>query len=79
MLTDYIEAGMRRARYETLEDGAHFGTIDGFPGLWASESSLDACREELRSAFEDWILLALREGDDLPDLDGVTLNLAQSA
>ena len=79
MLTDYIEAGMRRARYETLDDGAFFGTIDGFPGLWADGDSLQACREELRSVFEDWLLLALREGDELPDLDGVALNLAQSA
>ena len=79
MLTDYIEAGMRRARYETLEDGAVFGTIDGFQGLWASERSLEDCRKELRSVFEDWLLLALREGDDLPAIEGVALNLAQSA
>lgn len=79
MLTDYIEAGMRRARYETLEDGAFFGTIDGFQGLWASGNTLEDCRKELRSVFEDWLLLALREGDDIPDMDGVALNLAQSA
>ena len=79
MLTDYIEAGMRRARYETLEDGAFVGTIDGFQGLWADGDSLDACREELRSVFEDWLLLALREGDDLPDLDGATLSQGRTA
>ena len=48
-------------------------------GVWANEDTLEACREELRSAFEDWLLLALREGDDLPTLDGISLNFAQTA
>ena len=72
MLTEYIEAGMRRARYERMEDGAFFATISGFQGLWASGDALDVCRAELRSVFEDWLLLALRDGDDLPALDGIS-------
>ena len=79
MLTEYIRAGMRKAHYELLEDDTFFGTIGGFQGLWASGDSLEACREELRSVFEDWLLLALRDGDELPVLDGLSLNLAQSA
>ncbi len=79
MLTAYIRASMRKARYEALDDGSFFGTIEGFQGLWANENTLEACREELRSVFEDWLLLALREGDDLPTMDGISLNLAQTA
>ena len=78
MLTQYIRAGMRRARYELLDDGTFFGTIEGFQGLWANGDTLEACREELRSTFEDWLFLALRERDDLPTLDGISLNLAQT-
>lgn len=70
---------MRQASYELLDDGTFFGTIQGFLGLWANGDTLEACREELRSVFEDWLLLALREGDDLPTLDGISLNLAQTA
>ena len=34
VLADYIAAGMRRARYEVIEDdGTFFGTIEGFKGL----------------------------------------------
>ena len=70
---------MRQASYELLDDGTFFGTIQGFQGLWVNGDTLEACREELRSVFEDWLLLALREGDDLPTLDGISLNLAQTA
>ena len=79
MLTQYIRAGMRRASYELLDDGTFFGTIEGFQGLWANGDTLETCRLELRSVFEDWLLLALREGDDLPSLDGISLNLARTA
>ena len=79
MLTEYIRAGMRKAHYEMLDDGTFFGTIEGFRGLWANGDSLEACREELRSVFEDWLLLALRDGDELPALEGISLNLAQTA
>ncbi len=79
MLTEYIRAGMRHAHYELLDDGTFFGTIEGFQGLWANEDTLEACRDELQSTFEDWLVLALREGDELPALDGISLNLAQTA
>ena len=80
MLTEYIEAGMRKARYEVLDDdGTYYGEIDGVQGVWANEDTLAACREELRSAFEDWILFSVRYGFTLPVLDGIDLNLAPVA
>ena len=70
MLTKYIEAAMKRAQYELIEDEErpYFGTIPGFKGLWANERTLDLCREELQSTLEDWLLIALWENDtdDLP-------------
>ena len=79
MLIEYIETGMRRARYEILEDGTFCGTIEGVRGVWANEDTLEACREELRSVFEDWILFSVRRGCDLPVLDGIDLNPAPVA
>jgi len=52
MLSRYIQAAMRQAAYEILEDGSFYGSIPGFPGLWANEPTLEACREELQSALE---------------------------
>jgi predicted RNase H-like HicB family nuclease len=62
MLTGYIRAAMRHARYEIVEDdGSFYGCIPEFPGVWANAKTLDACREELESVFEGWLLLSIAE------------------
>ncbi len=75
MLTKYIDAAMRRAQYETMEDGAVWGEIPGFPGLWASGATQEECERELRSTLEDWLLVATHFGDTLPILDGIDINV----
>ncbi|CAN5642452.1 hypothetical protein BH20VER1_BH20VER1_05450 [soil metagenome] len=74
MLTDYIRVAMRLAHYEVMENGRFFATIPGFRGLWAEEASLEACREELQSTLEDWILLGVRLGHELPVVAGIDIN-----
>jgi predicted RNase H-like HicB family nuclease len=74
VLSDYINAAMRQAGYETLGDGSYFGEIPGFQGVWANAISLDACRKELQEVLEDWILLGIRLGHTLPIVDGINLN-----
>ena len=76
MLTDYVEAAMRKAKYKLLgSDEGYVGTIPGFRGLWANARSLKNCRIELRSVLEDWLLIKLRHNDDdLPTVEGINLN-----
>ena len=60
MLTSYIRAAMRRARYELVEDdGSFYGEIPSIPGLWANATTLEGCREELESVLEGWVLLSI--------------------
>jgi len=74
MLTKYIEAAMRHAEYEIIEDDQSFyGHIPGFSGLWANASTLEACREELQSTLEDWILIGIRRKIALPVVEGIDL------
>ena len=73
MLTSYIHAAMLLAKYEILEDHIYYGEIPGFQGVWANADSLDACREELQSALEDWLVLGLRMGHELPVVAGINL------
>lgn len=75
MLTEYIRAAMRHAKYEILEDGTFFGTIPGLKGLWANGQTLEACREELQSTLEDWILVRVRLGHEIPAIDDIDLNV----
>jgi predicted RNase H-like HicB family nuclease len=78
MLIAYIHNAMRLAKYEILEDGSYYGEIPGFSGVWAQEGDLDACREELQSALEDWLVLGLRMGHKLPIVGGIQLVLAEA-
>ncbi len=74
MLTAYIQAAMRQATYEILEDGSFYGEIIGFQGVYANTHSLEICREELQDVLEGWIVLGLRLGHTLPVVDDIKLD-----
>ena len=73
MLTDYIDAAMRRAEYEKLDDNTYYGEISGIQGVYASAPNLKECRKGLKSALEDWILFGLVNGYPIPPIDGIDL------
>ena len=78
MLIDYIRAAMTYAKYEILEDdGTFYGTIPNCPGVWASEETLEACRDELQSVLEDWILVRISDRLPLPIINEINLNPSQ--
>lgn len=76
MLTEYVAAAMRHAKYEILpDDGSFYGSIPECRGVWANAATLEACRAELQSVLEDWIVIKLRHNDDdFVVIDGVDLN-----
>jgi len=74
MLTDYIRAAMRRARYEILpDDGTFYGEIPGFDGVYANAKALEACREELEEVLDAWLLFRVSRNLPLPGVDGLEL------
>ncbi len=76
MLTRYIEAAMRRARYEWLDDACEFyGEIAELPGVWVTGSSREECEKELREVLEDWISLGLTLHHQFPTIDGVDITV----
>ncbi len=78
MLITYILSAMRLAKYEILQDGRYYGEIPGFHGVWAQAENLEACREELQSALEDWLVLGIRMGHKLPEIAGIQLIPAEA-
>jgi len=75
MLTEYIEAAMRKAKYELLDDGeGYFGRIPPCRGVWGNADTLEECRDDLRDALESWVLVGLRLGHTLPVIDRINLN-----
>jgi predicted RNase H-like HicB family nuclease len=80
MLIAYIHAAMSHAHYEILEaNEGYYGEIPDFQGVWANEDTLEACREELQSALEDWILFRVAQKLTLPVIDGLELSVRQAA
>ncbi len=67
MLSTYILQKLTQAKYKILDDGAYFGEVPGLQGVWASEKTLERCRETLREVLEEWLVLKLRDGDKIPD------------
>ena len=74
MLTAYITAAMDHAQFEWLpSDQEWYGSIPVTPGVWATGATREACHTELREVLEDWLLLGLRLGHDIPPIDGISL------
>ena len=78
ILTAFVETAMHEARYKMLEDGSFFGEIPSCPGVWANEKTLEVCRDVLREVLEEWLILKLRDGDLIPTIGGIDLNVMTS-
>ena len=73
MITEYIQAALKRAHYE-LEEGTYYGEIPGFEGIVAYGDSLESCREQLIDVLEGWLIVGIRHGHQLPVIDSINLN-----
>ncbi|MEE8589807.1 MAG: type II toxin-antitoxin system HicB family antitoxin [Spirochaetia bacterium] len=76
ILSDYISKALARAVYEKLGDGTYAGKISECTGVLAFGNSLRECEEELQSTLEDWVLVGLKKGHQLPVIDEIDLNKA---
>lgn len=74
MLTAYIQAALRRAKYEMLENGTVYAEIPELQGIWAEGKAVEECRNELVEVIEGWLFLKLKDGDPIRVLEGVDLN-----
>jgi predicted RNase H-like HicB family nuclease len=79
MITEYCQKALRRAQYRKLEDGTWFAEIPGFTGVWANGESVEGCRIELIDVLEEWLILKLRDQDQIPQVDGVSLEIRKVA
>ena len=80
MLTAYIRAAMRQARYEIVEDdGSFYGHIPAIPGVWANAKTLEACRDELESVLEGWVLVSVADRSPIPDIEGHRVEVREVA
>jgi len=79
MLLEYCEKSVAKAEYNRLEDGTWYAEIPDFEGVWANGSTVEDCRKGLLEVLEEWILLKVRDGDELPSVDGMILKISEVA
>ncbi|MDI6704608.1 MAG: type II toxin-antitoxin system HicB family antitoxin [bacterium] len=78
MLTEYIRAAMKRAKYEILpDDNTFYGEIPGFDGVYANAKTLEACRDELEEVLEEWIFFRISRNLPLPIVEGIELTIKE--
>ena len=56
-----------------------YGGIPAIPGVWANARTLEACREELESVLEGWVMLSIADHTPIPDIDGNRLEIREVA
>jgi predicted RNase H-like HicB family nuclease len=80
MLLEYLQAALRHAKYEILpDDGSYYGEIPECNGVYATASTLEACREELREILEEWVLFRIYKNFSLPEIDRIELSIKEVA
>ncbi|MCX6023937.1 MAG: type II toxin-antitoxin system HicB family antitoxin [Chloroflexi bacterium] len=78
MLTQYIRAAMRRAKYEILEDGTYYGEILGIRGVFSNAETLEGCRDLLQEVLEGWMLVSFAHQKPIPVIDGIDLTVTEA-
>lgn len=54
MITEYINAALKKANYEFIrDDQTYYGEIPPLSGVYANADTLSQCREKLREVLED--------------------------
>ena len=79
MITDYLREALRVARYEKLEDGTFFAEVPQLKGVLANAQTLEACRDQLAEVIEEWILVRVARGLDIPPLGDCRIEVKQVA
>jgi predicted RNase H-like HicB family nuclease len=78
MLIQYLSAAMAKAHYEMLGGGEGFyGEIPGFDGVLAQADTLEACRAELASTLEDWLIFRISRHLPIPSVNGMDLTIRE--
>lgn len=78
MIVKYIAKALERAKYEHLEDGTVCATVRGLRGVIAIGRSERDARAQLSEIVEEWILVRVARGLDVPKLGGVSVRVRRA-
>ena len=79
MIFEYCQKAIEKAEYKKLDGGTWYAEVPGFRGVWANAKTVEDCRKELISVLEEWIVLKLRDGDVVPEVAGLSVQITRVA
>ena len=79
MIIEYCQKAIGMAQYKKLADESWFAEIPGFQGVWGNGDSVEECRNELVTVLEEWVILKVRDGDPIPDVAGLKVEIREVA
>lgn len=78
MIRDYVDEALRRAKYDKLDDGTLYAEVPELRGVLASAETLEACRSQLAEVIEEWILVRVARGLDVPRLGNLEVRVQKA-
>jgi predicted RNase H-like HicB family nuclease len=68
MIRRYLDAALGRAQYTQLEGRSYAAEVRGLRGVIATGATLEACRRTLEEVVEEWVLVRVSKGLEIPAL-----------
>jgi len=78
MIRDYLDEALKRARYAQLEDGTYCAEVRGLRGVVATGDTLESCRATLQEVVEEWVLVRVSRGLEVPALGGARIRIRKA-
>jgi predicted RNase H-like HicB family nuclease len=78
MIRQYVEQALRQASYDKLEDGSFCAEVAGLRGVLATGDTLEACRDQLAEVVEEWVLVRIANGLDVPTIGGIDVRVRRA-
>lgn len=78
MIRGCSDEALRRARYSQLDDGSYAAEVRGLEGVIATGETLEECRERLQEVIEEWGLVRVSRGLDVPSVGGVKIRIRKA-
>ncbi|MFH1742590.1 MAG: type II toxin-antitoxin system HicB family antitoxin [bacterium] len=75
MIQAYLSSSLKKASYKQLDDEKWFAEIPCFEGVWSSADTVEECRNQLIEVLEEWLILKIRDGDEIPIIDGIEIKV----
>lgn len=79
MIREYIDRALRKATYDKLEDGTFYGEVPGLQGVLAIAQTLEECRTQLAEVIEEWVLVRISRGLEVPPIEGIQITVQKAS